>query len=142
MPTHSSARLRVRRSGADEVFALPDRFTIGRLGKNSLSITDDAAISREHALIQRVDEQYLLRDLGSRNGTFVERGESKQRVTDEWPLQFGDVIHIGAVRLTFERPDATAEPGTHTTIVQGKTVVGRVLPLPRQTPEPDATDEE
>ena len=47
-----------------------DRFTIGRSHGNSLSMSS-AEISRLHAEIVKEENHYILRDLGSRAGTFV-----------------------------------------------------------------------
>ena len=47
-----------------------DRFTIGRSHGNSLSLSS-AEISRLHAEIVKEEDRYILRDLGSRAGTFV-----------------------------------------------------------------------
>jgi pSer/pThr/pTyr-binding forkhead associated (FHA) protein len=60
-------------------------------------------VSRRHAMIQRKDNDFILHDLDSRNGTFVngERLSSAQPHT----LASGDVIVLGTdgVRLTFNR---------------------------------------
>jgi serine phosphatase RsbU (regulator of sigma subunit)/pSer/pThr/pTyr-binding forkhead associated (FHA) protein len=66
-----------------------DRFTIGRSHSNSLSLTS-AEISRVHAEIVRDGDSYLLRDLGSRSGTFV-----NDETADEHTLGHGDRIRIG-----------------------------------------------
>jgi len=64
-------------------------FTVGRHPTNSMRIDEDS-ISRSHARIVRNGDEYLVEDLGSRNGTFV----GGKRVTrakldhDSW-LQFG-----------------------------------------------------
>ena len=64
-------------------------FTVGRHPTNSLRIDEDS-ISRSHARIVRSGDEYLVEDLGSRNGTFL----AGKRVTraklehDSW-LQFG-----------------------------------------------------
>jgi two-component system, cell cycle response regulator len=64
-------------------------FTVGRHPTNSLRVDEDS-ISRSHARIVRNGDEYMVEDLGSRNGTFV----AGKRVTrakldhDSW-LQFG-----------------------------------------------------
>lgn len=64
-------------------------FTVGRHPTNSLRVDEDS-ISRSHARIVRSGDEYLVEDLGSRNGTFL----AGKRVTraklehDSW-LQFG-----------------------------------------------------
>lgn len=117
--------------------SLEDWFTIGRLPENSLSLPNDKAVSREHARIERSSSRYLLHDLGSANGTFVERGEQKTRVVEPFALQPGDVIHIGRTRVRFDPSDEVGDAADQRegekTIVPGATIVGRILPTPRRS---------
>ncbi len=46
------------------------RITIGRDSENSISL-DDVMVSRKHAVIQKVKDDYFIEDLGSTNGTFL-----------------------------------------------------------------------
>ncbi len=63
------------------------------------------AVSRHHAQIVQTDGGYILRDLDSKNGTFV----NGQEVEGDYPLQDGDEIQIAlAVRLLFVGAEATA----------------------------------
>lgn len=136
------ARLRLIKPDGEQVFLLSDEFRVGRLASNDLALPDDAAVSREHARLERTGSRYLVRDLDSSNGTFVERGEQKWRVDGELPLEPGDVIHVGAARLAFEdpgaKPSVAHDPGV--TVVPGQTVVGRVLPVPVEPPEESEDD--
>ncbi len=60
---------------------------------------EDVRASRRHARIDRQGgEKFILRDLGSMNGTFI----NGARLLGEKPLKDGDVISIGAVRMRFE----------------------------------------
>ena len=65
-------------------------FTIGRRSTSDLPLTD-SEISREHAEIAIVDGKYIVRDRGSRHGTFV----NGRQVTTEQPLTDGDRIRLG-----------------------------------------------
>jgi pSer/pThr/pTyr-binding forkhead associated (FHA) protein len=126
------ARLHIANPEGELIVALGNQFTIGRQAENSLALTNDRAVSREHARIERVAEHFLLHDLKSANGTFVERGEHKSRVTEPVQLQAGDVIHVGRTRIVFDAFDGVdQQTGGDATIVPGSTVVGRVLPVPR-----------
>jgi predicted component of type VI protein secretion system len=61
---------------------------------------DDARLSRRHCRITRVgDEQWVIEDLGSTNGTWIE----KHRVHSKrpQPLRDGETIEIGDTRLVF-----------------------------------------
>ncbi len=82
---------------------------IGR-GKEAHVRVDDAGASRAHARIVLVeDESYVLEDLGSTNGTFVQ-GLKIDRVE----LRSGDRIHIGPnVTISFAILDSQAEVMTH-----------------------------
>ncbi len=57
---------------------------------------DDITVSRRHVVIEKTDAGYVLRDVGSLNGTYV----NKKRV-DESPLRYGDEVQIGRYRLSF-----------------------------------------
>ena len=57
---------------------------------------DDITVSRRHVAVERDDGGYALRDVGSLNGTYVNR----KRV-DEARLTHGDEVQVGRYRLTF-----------------------------------------
>ncbi len=57
---------------------------------------DDITVSRRHVVIEHGDGGYVLRDVGSLNGTYVNR----KRV-DEAQLKYGDEVQIGRYRLSF-----------------------------------------
>ena len=69
--------------------------TIGRT-KDNLIRVDEPAVSRRHAQISLTSDGYVLRDLGSENGTYVNGERSETRVLAE-----GDRIQIGTVRFVF-----------------------------------------
>ena len=57
---------------------------------------DDITVSRRHAEFLRQVSGYLVRDVGSLNGTYVNR----ERI-DEGTLRNGDEVQIGKFRLVF-----------------------------------------
>jgi pSer/pThr/pTyr-binding forkhead associated (FHA) protein len=67
---------------------------VGRSADNPIHI-DDPKASRRHAVIERQAQAYLIRDLDSSNGTFV----NDQRITQAVLLRVGDEIRIGNTRL-------------------------------------------
>ncbi len=73
--------------------------SIGRDG--DIQILDTAA-SRRHAEVFQLDKTFFLRDLDSRNGTFL----NDLKIEKETPLHPGDVIHIGSTLLVFEQKSA------------------------------------
>lgn len=81
----------------DTYFLADSRVTIGRLDTNEIPIPDPG-LSRHHAEISPENGQYILTDLGSTNGTFV----NGKRVAEK-TLKDGDKIGIGKVSLVFRR---------------------------------------
>ncbi|HVT43214.1 MAG TPA: FHA domain-containing protein [Thermoanaerobaculia bacterium] len=80
-----------------DVFPLLDpEHTIGRLEGNSITL-NDGSVSSRHARIVRTEGGFVIEDLQSRNGTFV----NGERVADRRTLSDGDLIRIGKVILTF-----------------------------------------
>jgi hypothetical protein len=76
--------------------------TIGRSLDNDI-ILDDKRVSRRHAQLRRKYGQYVLYDLDSTGGTSV-----NGRPTREAPLQHGDIIALGGVKVRFERADTVS----------------------------------
>lgn len=63
-------------------------------------LAGDDSVSRQHATIsQRPDGTWVIRDLGSANGTWAVRGRERQRVTGEHVLREGDQIDLGNTRI-------------------------------------------
>jgi pSer/pThr/pTyr-binding forkhead associated (FHA) protein len=82
-----------------------DRLTLGKDPSNDVVLDADPTVSRLHAVLERFPAGWTLRDLTSRNGTFVNR----ERVLSECRLRAGDEIRLGATRLTF-RSDELLDP--------------------------------
>ncbi len=83
------------------------RYTIGKRGDADLSIAADAAVSGMHVLLERAGAVWCVRDLGSRNGTFV----NGERLFGERVLREGDEIVVGRSRLVF-RDEASGGAST------------------------------
>lgn len=60
----------------------------------------EAKVSRRHARIMRRNGKYFIEDLGSTNGTFINRGR-RLLPGDRQPLQDGDEIIVGKTFLRF-----------------------------------------
>ncbi len=69
--------------------------TIGRQGDIQVL---DTAVSRKHAEVHQLGDTFLIRDLDSRNGTFV----NDERISGEVALKSGDRVRLGAAVLEFE----------------------------------------
>ena len=83
----------VMRSGPTPGVTFPlegDQLTIGRDSTNGVAI-NDAEVSRKHARLMFQGGKYVLEDLGSTNGTFV----NGQRLAGPIVLKSGDVISLG-----------------------------------------------
>ena len=72
-----------------------ERITIGRRPDSAVFL-DDVTVSRDHALIVRRGGHWHLDDLGSLNGTYVNR-----RRIETHRLQDGDELQVGKYKLTF-----------------------------------------
>ena len=57
---------------------------------------DDVTVSRRHAEVVRTGQEYVVRDVGSLNGTYLNR----ERI-DEADLHNGDELQVGKFRLVF-----------------------------------------
>lgn len=84
-----------------------ERITIGRRPSNDIHI-DNLAISGEHAAIKTIGRDAFLEDLGSTNGTMVNRKKIHQHI-----LQNGDVIELGKYQLKYVSENVTATSTAH-----------------------------
>ena len=72
--------------------------TIGRSSGSGLQIKDDYT-SNNHAKIVRWRDQWVVQDLGSTNGTFVEGA----RISESTPVQVGSAVRIGTTTFELRR---------------------------------------
>lgn len=88
---------------AGETYLLSGTTTSAGRSPEADVFLDDVTVSRRHAVFERSEDGYMARDLGSLNGTYV----NKERIT-EVNLVTGDEVQIGKFRLLFlssaERP--------------------------------------
>lgn len=78
-------------------FEIKEHITIGRLGNGDHSmVLQDNFVSTEHCRIERRQDDYWIRDLRSRNGTYV----NGTRVTEAL-LRDGDQLRVGETELLF-----------------------------------------
>ncbi len=79
-----------------ESFAVDrERMSIGRRPDAEVFL-DDVTVSRDHALLIRRGEAFYLDDMGSLNGTYVNRSRIESQRLEE-----GDEVQIGKYKLTF-----------------------------------------
>ncbi len=103
-PSQAQARIRYLDELGKEHWAslIPPRFTIGRSSGNDL-VLSPMSISRSHAEILIQDGEYLLKDLGSKHGTYLNGNRVEQA-----KLNNGDRINLGGLQgpsLTFHQGD-------------------------------------
>lgn len=95
------------------------QLTIGRSKENDLVI-DDPTVSRQHATIVQTDNEFLISDNGSSNGTFI----NGQRIQKETSLRNNDILKLGTVLVPWRKYFVIDEQidGGKTKIVQEETV--------------------
>ncbi|MEO7442536.1 MAG: FHA domain-containing protein [Acidimicrobiales bacterium] len=106
MPSH----LEVWQFGGIRLVVLDaDHTTVGSAPSNDVVVDCDRSVSRLHAVFERYEPGWCLRDLGSSNGTFV----NGERLLGERVLHAGDEIRVGRTRLVY-RGDPVAPKVTET----------------------------
>ena len=79
-----------------QTYELKDNSVIGRSSQNDVAL-DDSFASSSHARIRKKNNQFILEDLGSTNGTYLE-GE---KLLEPSPLKTGSKIRVGRTLLEF-----------------------------------------
>ncbi len=93
------------------------RYTLGRSSANELCYPEDAGLSRQHLALEREDDTWTVRDLGSKNGTYV----NGVRITAPYPLGKNDRVTAGHIALDFGE-NSLPPPSDHTVIfIEGVT---------------------
>ena len=86
-----------------------DLFSLGQSPSNQLVLTNDHKISSRHARIEKKGDGFIIRDLRSENGTYL----NGTRIV-EAHLQHGDTIGIGGEQLSFStQPLPTCKLSSH-----------------------------
>jgi pSer/pThr/pTyr-binding forkhead associated (FHA) protein len=106
------AKLVLESGGEKRELKLTGRVTIGRAQHASVCI-DDKTLSREHTEIYPEQGRFLVRDLESKNGTFLNGSLVRQAE----PLKHGDRIRVGPATFVFlmDPSDVPPVPGLSTT---------------------------
>lgn len=118
--------LKIRLSATPEhsFWAMEKTFTIGRASANHLSL-DDESVDDKHAKIIQHDEHFILKDLGSHLGTFV----NNTRITQK-NISCGDTIQIGSVSLEVVDPFAEIESKNYWSLIADSSwLTGQEFPL-------------
>ena len=111
-----------------------DRASIGRQEACDVALPDDPSVSRVHAVLERIGDEWTLVDDGSsRNGSFL----NGQRVHGRQRLRNGDLVRVGetliAFRSTRDRTTADTTPAMSSPIIvsgaQRRVLVALCRPL-------------
>ncbi|HEV8247847.1 MAG TPA: FHA domain-containing protein, partial [Polyangiaceae bacterium] len=97
------ARIVLATPEGQQVVELRDFNSMGRHPSNTIQLLDKI-VSKEHCTIERRGPGYILRDLGSLNGTYI----NSERVQGERELHHGDDIALGGTRARYD--DGSGRP--------------------------------
>ncbi len=126
----------VMRSGPTPGVTFPlegDQLTIGRDSSNGVAI-NDAEVSRRHARLTFQGGKYVLEDLGSTNGSFV----NGQRLAGPVVLKPGDVVSLGE-QIVLMYDAINMDPGATIASSRKSARVAPPPPAPVQTASPGYT---
>lgn len=91
------ARLILATAEGQQAIELRPINSLGRHPNNSIQLLDKI-VSKEHCILEQRDGGFVLRDLGSLNGTYV----NGERVRGEMMLRHGDEIALGSTRARYD----------------------------------------
>src|SRR3954451_1345652 len=125
----------VEGNAAGSDIAVEEELMIGRTASEEGRLGDDPEISRQHARVSGSDDGYVIEDLGSMNGTFV----NGNRLQAPHQLADGDQIELGGTHLMAQLPQSEATPTPGTEIPQQDELgATRIADVPAPAPPPPA----
>jgi adenylate cyclase len=99
------ARLILATAEGQQAIELRPINSLGRHPNNTIQLLDKI-VSKEHCILEQRDGHFVLRDLGSLNGTYV----NGERVRGETVLKHGDEISLGSTRARYDDGTGVALP--------------------------------
>ena len=81
---------------AGKSYPMGDALRIGKAPENDVVI-EHPTVSRNHLVVRRQGEQFLVQDLGSTNGTFIDGAQVREAF-----LRAGSLLEVGDVQLRFQ----------------------------------------
>ncbi|AEV73815.1 FHA domain-containing protein [Mycolicibacterium rhodesiae NBB3] len=100
-------------SGRELVPLTGERVTVGKASTNAVALEHDPTVSRLHAILENHGSAWSIRDVGSRNGTFV----NGDKITAERVLRSGDEVRVGKSRVVYLETRQSGAPIEEATIV-------------------------
>ena len=136
------ARLILSTAEGQQAIELRPINSLGRHPNNSIQLLDKI-VSKEHCIVEQRDGLFILRDLGSLNGTYI----NGERVRGEQLLRHGDEIALGSTRARYDDgtqplpptaplPMAVAAGLPPPAIVQAAPNAGGTMGMPAQPQAP------
>src|SRR5688572_16286475 len=99
------ARLVLTSAEGQQIVALAEANSLGRHPTNTIQVLDKV-VSKEHCRVFQQGNAWILKDLDSLNGTFL----NGARINGERTLADGDEIGLGSTRARFELGPAPSKP--------------------------------
>ncbi|RZT18338.1 FHA domain-containing protein [Mycobacterium sp. BK558] len=107
-------------TGRELVPLAGQRVTLGKASGNAIALEHDATVSRLHAVFENLGAAWSIRDMGSRNGTYL----NGEKITAERVLHSGDEVRVGKSRLIFWMVRESADGGRDEATVSAQPVEG------------------
>lgn len=124
------ARLILATAEGQQAIELRPINSLGRHPNNSIQLLDKI-VSKEHCILEQRDGGFVLRDLGSLNGTYV----NGERVRGEMMLRHGDEIALGSTRARYD--DGHGPPlDFNAPLPHGGAIAPHISPGAIQHPQP------
>ncbi|MGV8966145.1 MAG: FHA domain-containing protein [Cellulomonas sp.] len=114
LPRTSALLIMQRGPSAGARFLLDAEKTVAGRSVDADIFLDDVTVSRRHAEFVRENDDFVVRDIGSLNGTYINRTRIDSAV-----LRSGDEVQIGKYRLTFH-PSPGRESGGAPSSISGQ----------------------
>jgi adenylate cyclase len=130
------ARLILATAEGQQAIELRPINSLGRHPNNTIQLLDKI-VSKEHCILEQRDGHFILRDLGSLNGTYV----NGDRVRGETSLKHGDEIALGSTRARYDDGSGVAPPPPPVgpgAVQHG----GGAAPWPSQMPVPSSNPQQ
>jgi hypothetical protein len=104
-------------SGRELITVSGQRVTVGQASTNLVLLKHDATVSRLHAVLENLGCAWSIRDVGSRNGTYL----NGEKIAAERVLRSGDELRVGNSRLIFWEAKQADEASANEATVSVKT---------------------